>query len=97
MCTMGIVITICEFLWVVYSACVVLTFSHRRPEVMESNFMAWRATGDRKYYDRAVKTYKAFHTHLTAPAGYAGVQDVRQTNSEKIDDCGSFWYAEVLK
>ena len=64
---------------------------------MESNFIAWRATGDYKYYDRAVKTYKAFQTYLSAPVGYAGIIDVRQTNSTKIDDCESFWYAEVLK
>ena len=71
--------------------------SRRRPEVMESNFIAWRATGDQKYYDRAVKTYQAFQTYLKTTTGYAGINDVRQTNSNKIDHCESFWYAEVLK
>jgi mannosyl-oligosaccharide alpha-1,2-mannosidase len=94
---MGIVITTCESIWFVYGANVMLVSSCRRPEVMESNFYAWRATGDRKYYDRAVATYKAFQAHLPAPVGYAGIDDVRQTDSKKIDDCESFWFAEVLK
>ena len=58
---------------------------------MESNFIAWRATGDYKYYDRAVETYKAFRTHLLAPVGFAGIDDA---DSKKIE---SFRYAEVLK
>jgi mannosyl-oligosaccharide alpha-1,2-mannosidase len=81
----------------VYGVSVMLISSRSRPEVMESNFIAWRVTGDRKYYDRAVETYKAFQTHLRAPVGYAGIKDIRELNSEKIDDCESFWYAEVLK
>jgi mannosyl-oligosaccharide alpha-1,2-mannosidase len=64
---------------------------------MESNFIAWRATGDYKYYDRAVKTYKAFQSYLPAIVGYAGIYDVRQTNSTKNDDCESSWFAETLK
>ena len=97
MCTKTTVITICELLYFFYGASVMPMSSCRRPEVMESNFMAWRASGDRKYYDRAVATYKAFQAHLTAPVGYVGINDVRQTNSGKIDDCESFWYAKVLK
>lgn len=64
---------------------------------MESNSIAWRATGDYEYYDRAVKTYKAFQTYLPATVGYASIDDVCQTYSTKIDDCESFWFAEVLK
>jgi len=55
---------------------VLIMSSRRRPGVMESNFIACRATGDREYYDRAVKTYQAFQIHLPATVGYAGINDV---------------------
>ncbi|KAK0452349.1 glycoside hydrolase family 47 protein [Armillaria borealis] len=46
----------------------------QRPEVLESNFYAWRAT-----------------------VAFAGINDVNNKNSSKIDDMESFWFAEVLK
>lgn len=36
-----------------------------RPEVLESNFYAWRVTGDAKYYDRAVTTLQSLVNYLT--------------------------------
>ena len=69
MCTTTIVITTRKFSWLVYGANVILKSSRRRPEVMESNFIAWRATGDYEYHDRAVKTYKALQTYLPATVG----------------------------
>lgn len=81
-----------------------------RPEVLESNFYAWRATGastfrsntvllltgylligDTKYLDRAKSAYTSFNTYLTAQAGYAPIDDVRNVTSEKIDNMESFW------
>lgn len=67
-----------------------------RPEVLESNFYAWRITGDTKYFDRAASMVQRFEQHLRVPSGgYAGLNDV--TKGDFIDDTQSFWFAETLK
>ncbi|KAG6919820.1 hypothetical protein DXG01_000324 [Tephrocybe rancida] len=68
-----------------------------RPEVLESNFYAWRATGDTKYLDRAASAVASFNKFLQTSTGYAGLNDVNNARSTKIDDTESFWFAEVLK
>ncbi|KAF4583556.1 maturation of Asn-linked oligosaccharides protein [Pleurotus pulmonarius] len=68
-----------------------------RPEVLESNFYAWRATGDTKYLDNAAAAIDSFNKFLPATVGFAGINDVNNPNSTKIDDTQSFWFAEVLK
>ncbi len=69
-----------------------------RPEVLESNFYAWRVTGDTKYLDRAKMAAEKFREHLrVAGGGYTGLWDVNDVNQGQIDDTESFWYAEVLK
>jgi len=71
-----------------------------RPEVLESNFYAWRVTGDTKYLDRAAAAVTSFEKYLKVQGtggGYAGLYDVDNVKSEQVDDTESFWYAEVLK
>ncbi|EPT00562.1 hypothetical protein FOMPIDRAFT_59833 [Fomitopsis schrenkii] len=68
-----------------------------RPEVLESNFYAWRITGDPKYVQRAADAVDAFLTYLPTTVAYAGINDVDSTDSTFIDDMQSFWFAEVLK
>ncbi|KAF9445727.1 glycoside hydrolase family 47 protein [Macrolepiota fuliginosa MF-IS2] len=68
-----------------------------RPEVLESNFYAWRVTGDAKYLDRAASAVSSFQKYLKAPVAYAGIQNVNDVNSGKFNDMESFWFAEVLK
>ncbi|KAF8814729.1 alpha-mannosidase 1 [Phlegmacium glaucopus] len=74
-----------------------------RPEVLESNFYAWRVTGDSKYLDRAAKAVKSFQTYLqVSNGGYAGIWDVTDNGASgqprvRVDDTESFWFAEVLK
>ncbi|KAF8155651.1 alpha-mannosidase 1 [Crassisporium funariophilum] len=72
-----------------------------RPEVLESNFYAWRVTGDLKYLDRARQAVDKFHDYLRIPTsgGYAGLWDVMNASADRqyVDDTESFWYAEVLK
>ncbi|KAJ7573879.1 glycoside hydrolase family 47 protein [Mycena floridula] len=68
-----------------------------RPEVLESNFYAWRVTGDTKYLDNAAAAIQSFNAHLNATAGYAELNDVNDVNSSQIDAEESFWFAEVLK
>lgn len=68
-----------------------------RPEVLESNFYAWRVTGNKKYLSRAQAAIASFKKYLRVNGGgYAGLYDVMNP-SQKVDDTESFWYAEVLK
>ncbi|KAI0032457.1 glycoside hydrolase family 47 protein [Vararia minispora EC-137] len=69
----------------------------QRPEVLESNFYAWRVTGDTKYIDRAASAVRSFQAYLRADGGYAGVEDVDSKQPSKNDETQSFWFAEVLK
>ncbi|KAF8814741.1 glycoside hydrolase family 47 protein [Phlegmacium glaucopus] len=68
-----------------------------RPEVLESNFYAYRVTGDSKYLDRAASAVNSFNKFLQTPTGFAGLFDVNNVKSDKVDDTESFWFAEVLK
>jgi mannosyl-oligosaccharide alpha-1,2-mannosidase len=70
-----------------------------RPEVLESNYYAWRTTGDEKYLKRAISAMDSFQKHLQVRenGGYVGLWDVNNPKKGRIDDTESFWYAEVLK
>ncbi|CAE6499389.1 unnamed protein product, partial [Rhizoctonia solani] len=68
-----------------------------RPEVLESNFYAWRATGDIKYFNRAVAGLESIKNYCRPGVGIAGIDDVRSTNSSYIDQTESFFFAEVIK
>jgi mannosyl-oligosaccharide alpha-1,2-mannosidase len=67
-----------------------------RPEVLESNFYAYRVTGDPKYLDRAATAIDAFNRYLRTDTGYAGLNDVDNPR-RRIDDTETFWFSEVLK
>ncbi|TEB32929.1 seven-hairpin glycosidase [Coprinellus micaceus] len=68
-----------------------------RPEVLESNFYAWRVTGDTKYLDRAKSAVHSLNTYIRVPSGFAGLWNVNQPGGGLIDDTESFWFAETLK
>ncbi|KAI1787579.1 glycoside hydrolase, partial [Ganoderma leucocontextum] len=74
-------------------------YYYMRPEVLESNFYAWRYTGDVKYYTRAISAYQSFQKYLKAPNmnAFAPINNVNELDSGCIDDMESFWFAEVLK
>ena len=70
----------------------------QRPEVLESNFYAWRITGDTKYVERAASAVASFNKFLrVSTGGYAGISDVNNQQTSLIDETESFWFAEVLK
>ncbi|KAJ7213897.1 glycoside hydrolase family 47 protein [Mycena pura] len=69
----------------------------QRPEVLESNFYAWRVTGDTKYLDRAQAAVASFNKFLPTTVAFACLNDVNNPNGGFIDDMESFWFAEVLK
>jgi mannosyl-oligosaccharide alpha-1,2-mannosidase len=69
----------------------------QRPEVLESNFYAWRVTGKDVYLDRARSAVTSFNKYLSTSTGFAGIYDVNSCNTTQIDETESFWFAEVLK
>ncbi|KAK0438907.1 glycoside hydrolase family 47 protein [Armillaria borealis] len=68
-----------------------------RPEVLESNFYAWRITGDSKYLDRAAKAVDSFRKYLRTDVAYDGIYNVDDESSDNVNNMESFWFAEVLK
>ena len=68
-----------------------------RPEVLESNFYAWRVTGDEKYQQRALAAAQSMNKFLQVNNAFAGINNVSETNSGFIDDTESFFFAEVMK
>lgn len=69
----------------------------QRPEVLESNFYAWRVTGNPIYLQRARSAVASFNKYLYTPTGFTGINDVNNPNTTRIDETESFWFAEVLK
>ncbi|KAB5593644.1 hypothetical protein CTheo_2937 [Ceratobasidium theobromae] len=68
-----------------------------RPEVLESNFYAWRATGDIKYFNRAVSGLESLKLYCSPGVGLDGIKDVRKVYSGYMDHTESFFFAEVIK
>ncbi len=69
----------------------------QRPEVLESNFYAWRVTGNQTYLERARCAVASFNKYLSTNTGFTGIYDVNNRTVTKVDDTESFWFAEVLK
>ncbi|KAJ1488651.1 glycoside hydrolase, partial [Baffinella frigidus] len=81
-----------------------MKFSLLRPETMESAFVLWRVTGNRKYTDFGWRVFTAIEKHSRLPgkgSGYTAVADVnfRGGNPEmnRLDRLDSFFFAETLK
>ena len=69
-----------------------------RPEVIESFYYAYRATGDTKYQDWAWDAFRAINATTRAGVGFSSISDVNAPGGgDKTDFQESFWFAEVLK
>lgn len=69
-----------------------------RPEVIESYYYAFRATGDQKYRDWAWEAFVAINETTRVGSGFSGIRDVNKADGGGYDDFQeSFWFAEVLK
>ncbi|KAK4147537.1 glycoside hydrolase [Dichotomopilus funicola] len=69
-----------------------------RPEVIESYYYAYRATGDVKYQDWAWEAFENINKTCRAGSGYSSVKNVNEKDGGGFDDFQeSFWFAEVLK
>lgn len=69
-----------------------------RPEVIESYYYAYRATGDAKYQDWAWDAFVAINATTRVGSGYSSISDVNEVGGGNHTDFQeSFWFAEVLK
>ena len=69
-----------------------------RPEVIESYYYAYRATGDTQYQDWAWDAFLAVNKTCAAGSGYSAINNVDAADGGGFQDFQeSFWFAEVLK
>jgi len=69
-----------------------------RPEVIESYYYAYRATGDTKYQEWAWDAFKAINATTRVGSGFSSISNVNAKNGGSFTDFQeSFWFAEVLK
>lgn len=69
-----------------------------RPEVIESYYYAYRATGDRRYQEWAWDAFKAINATCRVGSGYSGVTNVGAPGGGAFNNFQeSFWLAETLK
>lgn len=69
-----------------------------RPEVIESFYYAYRATGDVKYQEWAWEAFEHINATCRVGSGYSSISDVNTPGGGGFTDFQeSFWFAEVLK
>jgi hypothetical protein len=71
-----------------------------RPETVESLYVLYTVTGDRKYQDWGWEMWTAIEKHCKTKSGYSGIKDVTLQDLSKLewnDSTQSFWMAETLK
>ncbi|KAK4453935.1 glycoside hydrolase family 47 protein [Podospora aff. communis PSN243] len=69
-----------------------------RPEVIESYYYAYRATGDPKYQEWAWDAFRSIQKVCRVGSGYSGVVNVNVKGGMGYTDVQeTFWLAEVLK
>ncbi|MCJ1308085.1 maturation of Asn-linked oligosaccharides protein [Agyrium rufum] len=74
------------------------SFYDLRPEVVESYYYAYRATGDSIYQDWAWEAFLAINATCRTNSGFSSVSDVNAAGGgEKEDLQESFFFAELMK
>ena len=70
-----------------------------RPEAIESVFLMWRITGDRKWQDAAWRMFERIEKVSRTEVAAAAIYDITQTGEglQQMDSMESFWLAETLK
>ena len=69
----------------------------QRPETVESLFLMYRLTKDKKYRDWGWKIFKAFDSNMKVEGGYSGISSVNMSPPPRINKMESFFLAETLK
>jgi mannosyl-oligosaccharide alpha-1,2-mannosidase len=70
-----------------------------RPEAIESVFLMWRITGDRKWQDAAWRMFERVEKVSRTEIAAAAIYDITQIGEglQQMDSMESFWLAETLK
>ncbi|KAL8698469.1 MAG: hypothetical protein Q9224_001838, partial [Gallowayella concinna] len=68
-----------------------------RPEAIESVFIFYRITGEKKYQDAAWQMFTAIENYTKTDIANAAINDVTAETPIKDDRMESFWLAETLK
>ncbi|KAF2112596.1 class I alpha-mannosidase-like protein [Lophiotrema nucula] len=71
-----------------------------RPEAIESVFILYRITGDVALQDAAWRMFEAIKNSTRTDISNSAIADVTcpsNQETEKLDECESFWMAETLK
>ncbi|EAW10457.1 glycoside hydrolase family 47 protein [Aspergillus clavatus NRRL 1] len=68
-----------------------------RPEAIESVFIMYRITGDKKLQDDAWRMFQNIEKMTRTKYAHAAIDDVRNAHSAQLDYMESFWLAETLK
>jgi mannosyl-oligosaccharide alpha-1,2-mannosidase len=68
-----------------------------RPEAIESVWIMYRTTGDKKWQDKGWTMFEAVDRATRTDLAHAGVKDVTSQLGEQQDTMESFWLAETLK
>ncbi|ETW78797.1 glycoside hydrolase family 47 protein [Heterobasidion irregulare TC 32-1] len=72
-----------------------------RPEAVESFYVMWRVTGERKWRERGWEVFEAVQREAKvrgdAGSGYASLKDVYEVGAERKDEMPSYFLAETLK
>lgn len=72
-----------------------LTF--HRPEALESVFIMYRITGDKKLQDTAWRMFQHIDKATRTKFGHSTIKDIRHSKPRFEDKMESFWLAETLK
>ncbi|KAL8809418.1 MAG: hypothetical protein Q9200_003428 [Gallowayella weberi] len=68
-----------------------------RPEAIESVFIFYRMTGEKKYQDAAWRMFTAIENYTRTEIANAAIDDVTSETPVRADRMESFWLAETLK
>ncbi|KAF4260990.1 hypothetical protein CNMCM8812_007937 [Aspergillus fumigatus] len=68
-----------------------------RPEAIESVFIMYRITGDKKLQDDAWRMFQSIEKATRTKYAHAAIDDVRDVKATQLDYMESFWLAETLK
>ena len=68
-----------------------------RPEAIESVFILYRITGDKRYQEAAWQMFQSIERATRTEVAHAAIHDVRVEVPLKSDRMESFWLAETLK
>ncbi|KAM0428542.1 hypothetical protein ACHAPT_006902 [Fusarium lateritium] len=68
-----------------------------RPEAVESIFVMYRITGDKKWQDMAWEMFQAIKRFTTTKHGNAAIEDIISVETAQTDSMETFWLAETLK